>query len=71
MKYVGFVTLTVLLPFTSTFAQKPVARLPQTYIDTTFSQPVSGTTWAAHTSAQLSSALTSSQPGDVIVWTQA
>ena len=49
------------------FAQKPVAELPRTYIDTTWSQPTGGTTWAVHTSAQFVSALTVSQPGDVIV----
>ena len=51
----------------SAFAQKPVAQLPKTYINTTWSQPTGGTTWAAHTSAQLTSALNASQPGDVIV----
>jgi hypothetical protein len=48
-------------------AQKPVAELPRVYIDTTWNPPLGGTTWAAHTSAQLSSALTASYPGDVIV----
>lgn len=48
-------------------AQKPVAERPRVYIDTTWSLPVGGTTWAAHTSAQLSSALTYSSPGDIIV----
>jgi hypothetical protein len=47
-------------------AQKPQATLPQVYIDTTWNPP-SGTTWAAHTSAQLSSALQSAAPGDTIV----
>ena len=51
----------------SAFAQKPVAQLPKTYIDTAWSQPTGGTTWTAHTSAQLTSALNSSQPGDVII----
>jgi len=51
----------------SAFAQKPVAQLPKTYIDTTWAQPTGGTVWAAHTSAQLSSAINISQPGDVIV----
>jgi hypothetical protein len=50
-----------------TFAQKPVAQLPKTYINTTWAQPTGGTLWAAHTSAQLASALSTSQPGDVIV----
>ena len=49
-------------------AQKPVAQLPRVYIDTTWNPPVGGTTWAAHTAAQLSSALTVAVPGDVIVW---
>ena len=48
-------------------AQKPQAILPQVYIDTTWNPPGGGTTWAAHTSAQLSSALQSSAPGDTIV----
>ncbi len=48
-------------------AQKPQAILPMIYIDTTWNPPVGGTTWAAHTSAQLSSALTYSSPGDIIV----
>ncbi len=48
-------------------AQKPVAQLPRVYIDTTWNPPVGGTTWAAHTAAQLSSALTVAVPGDVIV----
>ena len=51
----------------SAIAQKPVAALPQVYINTTYSLPTGGTTWAAHTSAQLSSAIRSSVPGDVIV----
>lgn len=46
---------------------KPVVQLPTTYVDTTYSLPTGGTTWAVHTSAQLSSALTKSLPGDVIV----
>ena len=46
---------------------KPVAQLPQVYLDTTWNLPTGGTTWAVHTSAQLSSALTNSVPGDVIV----
>jgi len=48
-------------------AQKPQAILPQVYIDTTWNLPTGGTTWAAHTSAQLSSALNTSVPGDIIV----
>ena len=49
-----------------TLAQKPQAQLPNVYIDTTWNPPT-GTTWAAHTPAQLTSALNSSQPGDTIV----
>ena len=45
----------------------PRAELPRVYIDITYQLPTGGTTWAAHTSAQLSSALTGSQPGDMIV----
>jgi hypothetical protein len=48
-------------------AQKPIAELPRVYIDSTWNLPTGGTTWAAHTSAQLTSALGSAQPGDVIV----
>ena len=58
--------LTASLVTTAT-AQKPQAVLPQVYIDTTWNRPTGGTTWAAHTSAQLSSALTSAVPGDLIV----
>jgi hypothetical protein len=46
---------------------KPVAQLPNVYLDTTWNPPTGGNTWAVHTSAQLSSALASSQPGDVIL----
>ena len=49
------------------FAQKPVAQLPQATVDTTFNEPTGGTTWAAHTTAQFQTALTSAVPGDVIV----
>src|ERR1017187_12667 len=48
-------------------AQMPVAELPRTYINTTWNLPAGGTTWAAHTSAQLSSAIKSASPGDIIV----
>jgi hypothetical protein len=48
-------------------AQKPVAQLPLKTVDTTWSIPTGGTTWAAHTAAQLTSALKVSQPGDVIM----
>ena len=47
-------------------AQKPVAQSPLTYINSTWNLPAGGTTWAAHTSAQFSSALTHSSPGDII-----
>jgi hypothetical protein len=46
---------------------EPIAQLPSVYIDTTWNPPTGGTTWAAHTAAQLTSALSSSQPGDIIV----
>lgn len=49
------------------FSQKPQAQLPNVYVDTTYNLPTGGTTWAAHTAAQLQSALKSAQPGDVIV----
>ncbi len=48
-------------------AQKPQAQLPNVYLNTTWNPPTGGTTWAAHTAAQLTTALASSQPGDVIV----
>ena len=47
--------------------QMPVAQLPKVTIDTTYNLPSGGTTWAAHTPAQLSSAIKTAQPGDVIV----
>jgi hypothetical protein len=49
------------------FSQKPQAQLPNIYIDTTYNLPTGGTTWAAHTAAQFTSALRSAVPGDVIV----
>jgi hypothetical protein len=48
-------------------AQKPIAQLPTATVDTTFNEPTGGTTWAAHTTAQLQTALTSATPGDVII----
>ena len=48
-------------------SSQPVAQLPNIYIDTTWNPPTGGTTWAAHTATDLTSALTNSQPGDVIV----
>ena len=56
-------TLTVTVTAQST---KPVAQLPNVYLDTTWNPP-SGTTRPAHTTAQFSSALTSAFPGDTIV----
>jgi hypothetical protein len=56
----------VVLLSTVAIAQMPVAQLPATYIDTTYTQP-GGTVWLAHTPAQLSSAISASQPGDTIV----
>jgi hypothetical protein len=47
--------------------QMPVPALPQVYIDTTWNLPVNGTTWPAHTAADLKNALKLSNPGDVIV----
>src|SRR5215831_1571017 len=48
-------------------AQKAVVQLPRISIDTTWHSPVGGTTWAAHTSAQLTSALQTAAPGDTVV----
>jgi hypothetical protein len=72
--------VTTLLLSITAFAQKPVATLPAgitcnstfsvctgTVFDTTYSLPVGGTTWAAHTASDLTNALTNSVPGDVIV----
>ena len=47
-------------------AQKPVAELPRTHIDTTWNQPTGGKAWAAHTADEFSRALAQSSPGDVI-----
>jgi hypothetical protein len=46
---------------------KPVAQLPISTVNTTYSQPTGGTTWAAHDVTSLKNALGNSQPGDVIV----
>ena len=59
-------------------AQQPVAILPSgitysggsyvgTVIDTTYSLPTGGTTWAVHSSSQFTTAIANSVPGDVIV----
>lgn len=64
-KYVSVFLIVVLGRFAA--AQMPVAQLPQTYINTTWSLPTDGTNWAAHTAAQLASAPKVSSPGDVIV----
>jgi hypothetical protein len=65
MSRVATITVVVLLCAVAV-AQMPVAQLPTIYIDTTYKQP-GGTVWAAHTAAQLSSAISVSQPGDTIV----
>lgn len=48
-------------------SSKPVAQLPRIYLDTSWQQPIGGTTWAAHDVTQFRTALTNSVPGDVIV----
>ena len=48
-------------------AQKPVAVLPQTYIDTTWNPPTGGTTWPVHSSSTLQTTLNLANPGDTIV----
>ena len=48
-------------------SSKPVAQLPNAYLDTSWKLPNGGTTWAAHDVTQFRTALTSSAPGDVIV----
>ncbi len=48
-------------------AQKPQAILPRLHINTAWNPPTGGTTWAAHTPAQLTSALNAAAPGDIIV----
>ncbi|MGA9567059.1 MAG: hypothetical protein WBS19_16170 [Candidatus Korobacteraceae bacterium] len=61
-------TIAVILSLSgAAVAQMPVAELPRVYIASTWNLPSGGTTWAAHTSAQLSSAIKTSMPGDVIV----
>jgi len=45
----------------------PVAQLPLKHINTSYSAPTGGTTWAAHTATQLSSAIKTAAPGDIIV----
>ncbi len=65
---IAWIVLCALTVFaTPSIAQKPQAALPRVYLDTTFNQPIGGTTWAAHTATQFSSALTAANPGDVIV----
>jgi len=51
-KYVSLALVLVLCGFA--VAQKPVAQLPTTYINTTWNQPVGGTTWAAPSKSSLS-----------------
>lgn len=72
-------SLLIILAFSvAALAQKPVATLPNgitvvggayvgTVMDTTYSLPTGGTTWAAHDVTQFKAALTGSAPGDVIV----
>ena len=48
-------------------AQKPVAELPRTHIDTGWSQPSGGKTWNAHTTEEFAHSLEQASPGDVIV----
>ena len=48
-------------------AQKPVAELPRTSINTTWNQPTGGKTWAAHNADEFSHSLEKSSPGDLIV----
>ena len=48
-------------------SSKPKPQLPKVYLNTTWAPPTGGNTWAVHTSAQLSGALTNSVPGDIIV----
>ena len=62
--------LTIALIFmvgSSAAAQMPVAALPRTYIDATWNLPQGGTTWAAHTAAQFTSALQVAAPGDIVL----
>ena len=63
----AFVMLVAVLLTPPASAQKPVAELPRVHVDTTWIEPKDGTTWRAHTAAELSAALTKSAPGDVIV----
>lgn len=67
MNSVAFVMLVAMLLTPVASAQKPVAELPRVHVDTTWIEPKDGTTWRPHTAAELSTALTNSAPGDVIV----
>jgi len=67
LQIIAFVTLLVVTVVVPAVAQKPQAALPRVFIDTTFNPPLGGTTRAAHTAAQFSSALTSAAPGDIII----
>ena len=63
-----FLTIALIFMFSGlAVAQMPVAALPRTYIDTTWNPPQGGTACGAHTPAQLTSALHTAVPGDIIV----
>jgi hypothetical protein len=59
--------LLLMLAVLSARAQKPAAELPRVHLDTGWNEPKGGKRWAAHTSEELTTALTKSAPGDVIV----
>jgi len=68
MKYrIALALASIMLMSGGATAQKPVAELPRTLIDTTWKQPTGGKTWAVHTAEEFSRALAQSSPGDVIV----
>ena len=48
-------------------AQMPAPTLPGASVDTTYNAPVGGKTWQPHNGADLKNALSSAQPGDLIV----
>jgi hypothetical protein len=57
----------VLLLSIAARAQKPVAELPRTHVDTTWDEPTGGKTWRVHNADELANSLVKSAPGDEIV----
>ncbi len=59
--------ITAILLAVAAVAQQPVPSSPQKTVDTTFAEPAGGKRWLPKTAADLTAALNSSLPGDVIV----